>query len=174
MRQSDVEVPVGYRPDENVHGVLHSPRDASLGELLKQLTSDSAELVQQEVELAKTEMRETVAAYAKDAAQVGVAASLAFVGVLALSAFLVIGLGLIMGGRYWLSSLIVGAVASGTGYAMVTRAVNDMKTRGLKPRATLATLREDKDWAVQQARELKHDLTSNPTTPALAAEETAR
>lgn len=166
MRQSDLEVPVGS--GDGLSALHHSPRDASLGELLKRLTTDSAELIQQEVELAKTELRETGTAYARDAAKIGVAAGLAFVGVLALSAFAVIGLGNVLGGRYWLSSLIIGAAAAGIGYMMVTNAVNDMKNRGVKPRETLETLREDKAWVGQQARELKHDLTSNPTTPSIS------
>jgi uncharacterized membrane protein YqjE len=166
MRQSDIEVRVEQRGD-GLSAMHNSPREASLGELLKRLTSDSAELIQQEVELAKSEMRETMAAYAADAAKVGVAAGLAFVGVLALSAFLVIAIGNALGGRYWLSSLGVGIIASGVGYMMVTSAVKDMKQRGLKPRATLQTLREDKAWVSQQAKELKHDLTSNPATPSI-------
>ena len=167
MRHNDIEVRVEQHGD-GLPAMHNSPRDASLGELLKRLTTDSAELIQKEVELAKTEVRETSAAYAKDGAKIGVAAGLAFVGVLALSAFLVIGLGNVLGGRYWLSSLGVGVVAAGIGYMMVTNAVNDMKARGIKPRETIQTLREDKAWVGQQARELKHDLTSNPTTPAIS------
>ena len=167
MRQSDIEVRVEQH-GEGLPTMHNSPRDASLGDLFKRLTSDSTELIQKEMELAKSELRETGAAYAKDAAKIGVAAGLAFDGVLALSAFIVVGLGNVMGGRYWLSSLIVGLVAAGIGYAMVTNAVNDMKNRGIKPRETIDTLREDKAWVGQQARELKHDLTSNPTTPSIS------
>jgi hypothetical protein len=166
MGHSDIEVRVQQHGDglPATHG---SPRDASLGELFKSLTSDSAELIRQEVDLAKTEFRELGAAYARDAAQIGIAAGLAFVGVLALSAFLVIGLGNVMGGRYWLSSLVVGILAAGIGYMMVTSAVKDMKSRGVKPRQTLQTLKDDKAWVGQQARELKQDLTADPTKPAI-------
>ena len=167
MRQSDMEVRVAHTGD-GLPAMQSMPRDASLGDLLKRLTSDSAELIQKEVELAKTEFRETGAAFAKDAAKIGVAAGLALVGVLALTAFAVIGLGNVLGGRYWLSALITGAVTGGIGYMLVTNAVKDMKNRGLKPRETIATLQEDKAWVGQQARELKHDLTSNPTTPSIS------
>ena len=60
----------------------------------------------------------------------------------------------------------MGLVALGIGAVMGRNAVNDVKERGLKPTQTLATLREDKTWASQQARELKHDLTTDPTTPS--------
>ena len=167
MGHSDIEVRVQQHGDGLPGMQPSTPRDASLGELFKSLTTDSAELVRQEIDLAKSELRETVSAYAKDASQVGIAAGLAFVGVLALSAFLVIGLGNVMGGRYWLSSLIVGILAAAIGYMMVTNAVKDMKGRSFKPRETLATLREDKAWVGQQARELKQDLKSDPTTPSI-------
>ena len=166
MRHNDLEVHVEpYRGEREV-AIPGSTRDASLGDLFKRLTADSAELIQKEVELAKSEIRETGKVYARDASKIGIASGLAFVGVLALSAFLVIGLGNAMGGRYWLSSLIVGIAAAGIGYLMVTNAVNDMKERGVKPQQTLHSLREDKAWVGQQARELKQDLTSDPTTPS--------
>jgi len=137
----------------------HEP---SLGELFKSLTSDSRMLLQKEVELAKAELRETGTRVAGDVAKVGVAAGLAFVGALALTAFLVIGLGTALGGRYWLSSLLVGVVAAGVGYSMVQSAISDLTQRGITPRQTLETLREDTEWVAQQARELKHGLNSDP------------
>ena len=167
MRHNDLEVHVEPFGGDRTVAIPESTRDASLGELFKRLTADSAELIQKEVELAKSEIRETGKAYTKDASKIGVASGLAFVGVLSLSAFLVIGLGNAMGGRYWLSSLIVGIAAAGIGYMMVTNAINDMKQRGVKPRNTLDSLRDDKVWVEQQARELKHDLTSDPTTPSI-------
>lgn len=167
MRQSDLEVRVEPYGGDRTVTVPGSTREASLGDLFKRLTADSAELIQKEIELAKSELRESGKAYTRDASKIGIASGLAFVGVLALSAFLVIGLGNAMGGRYWLSSLIVGIAAAGIGYLMVTNAVNDMKQRGLKPRETLHSLREDKAWVGQQARELKQDLTSDPTTPSI-------
>ncbi len=164
MRLDEIEVRV-ERHDEELTGMTSARdggEDASLGELLKRLTNDTTALVRQEVALAKAEMKETGTRLGKDAAKVGVAAALAFMGGLALTAFVVIGLGNLLGGRYWLSALLVGLVAFGVGYAMVKSAMNDISERGIAPRQTLDTLREDKQWARQRARELKHDLTTNP------------
>ncbi|MEO7521438.1 MAG: phage holin family protein, partial [Gemmatimonas sp.] len=117
----------------------------------------------QEASLAKVEIRDTGAALVGDARNVGIAAGLALAGTLCIVAFLVLALGNLLDGRYWLSALIVGAVALVAGMLLAKNAVNDIKTRGLKPQQTLDTLREDKVWAGQAARELGHDLKADPT-----------
>jgi hypothetical protein len=164
MRHDDREIRSESRGDA-ARPATTAPRDASLGELFKQLSTDTGELIRQEAALAKTEMREVGSTLARDGAKIGIAAGLGLIGALALATFLVIALGDLLGDRYWLSSLIVGVVALGVAAMLGRNAVRDVKERGLKPQQTLATLREDGDWASQQARELKHDLTTNPSTP---------
>ena len=165
MNHNDMEVRVERHSDAVAPG-KPGTRDASLGELFKQLSGDTSELIRKEAELAKVEMREMGSALATDAAKIGAAAGLAMIGAFALTAFLILLLGNLFGGAFWLSALLVGLVALGIGAVMGRNAVNDVKERGLKPTQTLATLREDKTWASQQARELKHDLTTDPTTPS--------
>ena len=162
MRQDDIEIPIAPRGDAG-RPAGGTPSDASLGELLKRLTSDTADLVRHEAALAKAELRETGSALAADGAKVGAAVGLALAGALSLTAFLVIALGNLLDGAYWLSALIVGVVMLGVCAFLAKNAVNDVKRRGLAPRQTIATLREDKAWAKQEARELKHDLTTDPT-----------
>lgn len=140
-----------------------APREeqgASLGDLFRRLTSDTTELLRAEVELAKAEMRETGTRLGKDVAKIATAGALAFVGVLALTAFLVIAIGNALDGRYWASSLLVGVIAAGAGYVMVQSALRDIKERGITPRQTLDSLRETKQWAGEEAREVKRELTA--------------
>jgi hypothetical protein len=166
MTQDDFEVPLDQHGDAVfVRG--SSRQDSSLGDLFKRLTSDTGELIRQEASLAKAEIRETGSAFASDAREIGIAAGLALAGALALVAFLVIGLGNLLGDRYWLSALIVGVAALLVGMMMAKSAVHDMKTRGIKPQQTIDTLRDDKAWATQQARELSHDLSTDPTKPSV-------
>jgi hypothetical protein len=113
--------------------------------------------------LAKAEMREAGTRLARDSARIALAAGFAFVGVIALSAFLILVLGQAFGGAYWLSSLLVGGAAIMAGALMTRRAVESMK-RGFAPRMTLETLRESRDWLSREAGELKHDLTTKPAT----------
>lgn len=164
MRHDDVEIRSDSRGDV-VRPATTAPRDASLGELFKQLSTDTGELIRQEAALAKTEMRDVGSTLARDGAKMGVAAALGLVGAMALATFLVISLGDLLGDAYWLSALLVGLIAVGVAVMLGRNAVRDIKERGVKPKQTIATLREDGDWASQQARELKHDLTTNPTTP---------
>jgi uncharacterized membrane protein YqjE len=132
--------------------------EPSLGDLLKRLTTDTGELVRQEVGLAKAEMREVGATVARDGAKIGIAAGLALAGTLALTAFAIIALGDLLD-NYWLAALIVGVVMLAIGGLLVRSAVNDVKRRGLAPTQTVDTLREDAEWAKQEARQVKKELT---------------
>jgi hypothetical protein len=141
--------------------------EPGIGELVKQLGQDLETLVRQEVALGKAELGQIGRRLGRDAAAIGTAAGLGLVGLFALTAGVIVLLGQALDGRYWLSALLVGAVVLIVAYALVRKAAADMKRNGLAPRETLATLREDKDWAVRQARELKQDLTSNPARRGL-------
>lgn len=132
---------------------------APLGDLLQRLTTDMGELIRQEIDLAKAEMREVGAAVARDAGKIAAAAALALAGALALIAFLVVGLGVLLGGRYWLSALIVGLVAAASGGMVARNAITDVKHRGLAPRQTVSSLRDDVTWVRREAVELKRELT---------------
>lgn len=163
MRHDDIEVP--YEPRGESMLSRTAPRaEPSLGDLFKRLTTDTGSLIRQEADLAKAEIRETGSALVSDARELGMAVGLAAAGSLSLVAFLVIGVGRLLAGRYWLSSLLVGVVALGVGMIMAKRAVSDAKQRSLVPRQTLDTLREDKSWAAEQSREFVHELTEDPTT----------
>ncbi len=132
--------------------------EPSLGELFRQLSADTTTLVRNEVALAKTEVREVGSRLASDAGKVGIGASLALVGLFALTAFLILALGALIG-IYWLSALIVGALMVGIGGFMAKNAIDDIKRRGIKPQQTVQTLREDAEWAKQESREFKRELT---------------
>jgi hypothetical protein len=137
-------------------------REPSIGELFGQLSSDGGRLIQQEMALAKAELRETTSMLAKDAAKFGVAAALGLLGALAATAFLIIGLGDLLD-NYWASALLVTIVYLAIAGVLARSAMNEIKTRGVKPEETLATLREDATWAKREAQSLKRDLTSQKT-----------
>lgn len=141
----------------NGNGAPHG--ESSLGELFRRLTTDTSELVRQEVSLAKAEMRQVGATLAQDGAKIGAALVLALAGGLALTAFLVIALGALFD-NYWLSALLVGVVFLGIGGLLAKNAVDDVKRRGLKPEQTIDSLREDAQWAKQEVRAVKRELTT--------------
>lgn len=136
--------------------------EPSLGELFGQLSSDAQHLIRKEVELAKAEMREAGSTLARDGAKLGMALGLALIGALAATAFAIVALGDLLD-NYWASALIVTVLLLGVAAFLAKSAMNDIKTRGVKPTETLETLREDADWAKREARSFKQDLTAQRT-----------
>ena len=162
MKSDDWEVRLDRQGDGTLPLIdvrVGDRQDAPLGSLLKQLTGDTAELLRQELALAKSEVRETGTRLLRDAAKVGIAVGLTMMGGLALTASLIVGLGVLLSGNYWLSALIVGVVAFGAGYSMVQSAVRDLSEHGLAPKAAMASLKADQRWASRALQDLKHDLT---------------
>jgi uncharacterized membrane protein YqjE len=132
--------------------------EPGLGDMLRRLADDAGQLVRSEVALAKLEMKEAGRAYALGGVRLAVALGMAGLGGMALTAALVLGLGLVMGGLYWASALIVGVFLLLIGGVLAKRGVDRIKETELKPEETIRTLREDKRWAAREAREMKQAL----------------
>lgn len=128
-----------------------------LGDLLRRFAQDAGTLVRQEIALAKLELRENVKSYAHDAAKVGIAAGIGLVGVFALVAFAIIGLGDLLD-NYWLSSAIVAALLLAVAGVLGRSALAHMRRNSVAPETTVATLQEDKRWVKDEAREMKRQL----------------
>ena len=143
---------------DDARGAAAGGPEPSLGELLARLTTDTGDLVRQEVALARAEMRQVGSTLARDGARIGIALGLALAGALAVTAFLVIALGDLLN-NYWLGALIVGVVLLAVGGFLARGAINDVKRRGVTPEQTLSTLREDAAWAKQEAGAVKRELT---------------
>lgn len=135
-------------------------RERSLGELFRDLTTETSDLVSKEIALVKAEARQTGATLARDGAKIGVASGLAFAGVLALTAFLIAGLGDLLGGKYWLSALIIGVVFLAIGMGLVKSATGDMKRRGQSIKHTADTVKDTGTWAKEEARQVKQEITT--------------
>ena len=140
--------------------VSEIPRDPSLGELFRDLTTETSELVSKEIALVKAEARQTGTTMAKDGAKIGIASGLAFAGALALTAFLIVGLGDLLNGKYWLSALIIGVLFLAIGGGLVKNAIGDIKRRGQSVKHTVDTVKDTASWAKQETRQVKQELTS--------------
>jgi hypothetical protein len=126
---------------------VQSRRDErSLGELFGDLARDMGVLVRQEVGLATTEITHKVTHAARDVAIIGVGALVAYAGLLAILAALIIGLEA-TGLNWWQSALIVGVIVAVLGAVLVQRGLAALKNTDLAPRETLETLKEDAQWA---------------------------
>ena len=137
----------------------HPLDDASIGDLFRQLTSDASHLVQQEVHLAKAELKESVARVRTMVVGFAVAAALAIPGALALTAFLVIGLGALIG-SYWASALIIGVVLMIAAVVLGRRAMSIVKDGKIGLPRTITSLAEDATWGKEELRAFKREMTA--------------
>jgi hypothetical protein len=120
----------------------------SLGELFSELANETTTLVRQEIQLVRTEMTQKATQAGKDVGMIGAGGALAYAGLLALIAALIIGLGELI--PLWLSALIVGLVVVGVGYMLIQRGLTALKQIDPKPQQTIQTLQEDKEWVKEQ------------------------
>jgi uncharacterized membrane protein YqjE len=130
-----------------------------LGELFKQLAQESATLIKQEMQLARAEMQDSIRTITRGAMMLAIGGGLLLVGMLALTAFLIVILGQALA-NYWLGALLVGLVYAGIGAALVMNGKNRLQGSELKPEQTIRSLQEDKRWAQSEAQQVKRDLTS--------------
>lgn len=130
--------------------VQHEREQRSLGELFSELANQTSALVRQEVDLARTEMTQKAATLGKDAGIMGAGGVLALGGFLALVAALIIVLDIWL--PLWLSAVIVGVLLTGIGLALIQQGLSAIRRVNLKPSETIATLRDDAQWAKEQVR----------------------
>jgi membrane protein len=135
----------------------------SVGELVKQLSTDTSHLFRQEINLAKAELKESAGHMVKGATKVGIAAGLAIPGLFAFGAFLIIALGDLMNENYWLSALIVSLAMLGVAGLMAKKGVAEFGKASFVPEETVGTLREDAEWAKAESQAFKRAFTAPNT-----------
>ena len=127
-------------------------QERSLGELLKELSTETSDLLRKEVELAKTEFSEKASRVGTDVAGIALGGAMALAGGLALMLAAVYGLTALLdtflplGVAVWLAPLIIGGVLVLLGYGRIKKAVHDLKNTSLAPRQTTQSLQENKQW----------------------------
>ena len=122
----------------------------TIGELFGQLSQDMSLLVRQEVALARVEVGEKVGRFRQEAMSVLAGAAVAYFGALALVAAVILILDQVVGMATWLAALLVGAVLVIIGYVMLQRSLRDLRQIDPTPRRTVATLKDDVEWAKEQ------------------------
>jgi uncharacterized membrane protein YqjE len=123
--------------------------ERSLGELFGDLARETSALIRQEVQLAKTEMTHKASAVGKDIGFLAVGGLIAYAGLLALIATIIIVLGT-LDVPWWLASLIVTVVVLAIGGILVQRGLTALKQQSMVPEQTIQTLKEDRQWAKEQ------------------------
>jgi len=143
-----------FRPDPALRAETRngSGRQSIVG-LLRSLTAEGRELLSLELALARTEMREKLAVYERNALVLATGAGLLLAALLlgawaanaALTALLDTFLPL--GVAVWLAPLMLTLVFGGIGLAKVRHGLEGIRGESLVPRKTIETLKDDKRWA---------------------------
>jgi uncharacterized membrane protein YqjE len=127
-------------------------REQPIGDLLKQLATETTTLVRQELDLAKAEMREKGKKAGPGFGMIGAAGGVALLALGALTACLILALDGVM--PNWLAALIVAVVYGAVAAVLYMRGKEKVDDAGSPaPRQTIETVKEDVQWA-------KHPTTS--------------
>lgn len=134
----------------------------SIGELLSSLGTESSRLMREEIRLARTELTAKVEVYRRNLVK-WVAGVVLLIGA-ALILFTAVNRGLTvllaqamdLGIAVWLAPLILTVVFGLIGRSLITGAKHTLKEEGITPRATVDSLRDNQEFAVQEVKELRN------------------
>jgi hypothetical protein len=117
-----------------------------VGQLLREVAEDGAQLARQEVQLARIEFAQIARDIGKGTV---LAIAAAMLGLLTVQ-MLVFGIVLLLGdalfrGHYWIAAFVLTVVLGGVAFYLLKRGTALLSPRNIKPEQTLATLRRHKD-----------------------------
>jgi uncharacterized membrane protein YqjE len=102
-----------------------------LSDTLHQVSSNFNQVIRSEIKLARVEIKETANRALSDSLGIALGAGILAAGLLPFIAFLVMGLGKLMGDQYWASSLIVAVVFLTVGSILTLAAVKRFTSEDL-------------------------------------------
>ena len=130
---------------------MTAPRmQRSVPDVLEDIASNLAQLVQAEFRLAKTELKEGAVKVAGPGATLGAGLALALYGLGFLLLAAVYAMSSVMAG--WLAALIVGGVLTVAAGILIGAGGLKLRQANLTPDKTLRTLEENVQWAKQQIK----------------------
>ncbi|HET6549432.1 MAG TPA: phage holin family protein [Solirubrobacter sp.] len=131
------------------HDPTHADqRDRGIGELVKDLASQTSTLVRQEIRLAQAEVTEKGKVAGKGAGMLGGAAVAALLGLGALTALLIVVLDSFL--PLWLAALIVGLVWLAVAAVLAQAGRSALQSATPPAPQTVETVKEDIQWAKTQ------------------------
>ena len=130
--------------------------ERSVAELFTDLSQQLSALVRQEALLARTEVRQRLQAFAKDAVVIGVGAALGLAALMAATAALVLVL-IQLNVMPWLAAVIVAAALAIVGGVLVQARLRAMRRRAVVPVETVESIKETAQW-------IKKETVGNSTS----------
>jgi len=122
--------------------------ERSIGALFSELAREMTTLVRQEILLAKVELGQKAGQAGRQIGLIAVGGAVLYAGMLAVVAAIILLLGDYI--SPWLAAFLVGLAVMAIGYALVKHQLNALKRLDPTPRATVETLKQDKEWAKEQ------------------------
>jgi len=123
--------------------------DRSVGEILADLSQQTAELVRREMRLAEEEMTQKAYRAGKNAGFLAAGGALAYAGLLAVVAGVIMLFG--RSRRPWFSAFVVGLSVAGAGSFLALKGLDALRQEGVAPQETVETLEENREWLRDQA-----------------------
>jgi hypothetical protein len=127
-----------------------SPRDLTVGELLRRLADQTTRLVRAEIALARTELTDKLRVYARAGGALGGAAVLGLGAFGALTTTLIAALALAM--PVWAAALIVTIVYGAIAAVLAKRGQAVLRDVNPVPTETIESTKEDVAWTKTRAR----------------------
>jgi hypothetical protein len=115
-------------------------RVVSIGDALRDAQDGFRHMLRSEINLATTEMKIGAVGFTRRSKFLVIFAALAVWGILPFTAFLIVGLGVLLDGNYWLSALILTVLAVGIGGLGIKSHLRKVKDEGLAMRRTRRTI----------------------------------
>lgn len=143
MKQEHETAPAAQGPEGSREHSSESTTD-----LVRHLATDLSTLLRKEIELAKSELRESVSEAQTAVGAIASGAVIAIAGLVVLLMSAVYGLSNVV--EPWLAALIVGAAALLVGYLMVGSAKKKLSADSAVPERTVESTKKDKE-TVQRA-----------------------
>lgn len=125
--------------------------ERSLSDLFSELSSETSQLVRQEMALARAEMTEKAKDAGRNTALIVAGATLANAAVLALVAAAILGLSLFV--TPWVAALIVSAVVALIAGILTYAGVQALREMNPVPERTMQSIEEDVEWISEQIRQ---------------------
>jgi putative copper export protein len=119
--------------------------DRSLGELFSDLSQQTAELIKQEMRLAKAELSDKLSDVGKHAAMIGAAAVFGLAALMAVTAGIVLLL-IELGVTPWLAALLTAAAMGFTAFLLAQSGIAALRKKSLAPVETMHSLKETTQW----------------------------
>ena len=119
--------------------------DRSLGELFSDLSQQTAELIRQEMRLAKAELSEKLSDVGRHAAMIAAAAVFGLAAVMAVTAGIVLLL-VELGVVPWVAAVITAAVMGLAAFLLAQSGIAALRRKSIAPVETMHSLKETTQW----------------------------